>query len=187
MSLLDGLERKQGTEATIIASALEVLIGRPLSIAREAADMRVFHFGAIAPKTSGPGTVGSHALHIQCSWRIVGPNGAITGYSDRFDAVQEESEIDPDHLGRGNLQRARLLELLGEFDAETNSAVDPAGRHIVVAADIGICASLDIVFSNGNRLQVFPDSSGLEDWRFFDCQDQNAPHLVVLGGRIEPD
>ena len=50
---------------------LAPMVGLPLSIARRAADMRVFHFGKVS-EVSG-GTVGEFALHIQCPWRIEGP------------------------------------------------------------------------------------------------------------------
>jgi len=51
------------TIADEITAHLQPLIGLELSIARRAADMRVFHFGRIRKVEKG--TVGDYALHIQ--------------------------------------------------------------------------------------------------------------------------
>ncbi len=58
---------------------LEELIGLNLSIARRAADMRVLHFGEITVDDDERGSTGEIALHIQCPWRIEGPDGIVTG------------------------------------------------------------------------------------------------------------
>ncbi len=63
------------SSALSVFKALEPLVGLPLSIARSAADMRVFHFGKVRPAANGKGTVGEYALHIQCPWRLVGKEG----------------------------------------------------------------------------------------------------------------
>jgi hypothetical protein len=54
-----------------IARSLEKLVALPLSIARDAADMKNFQFGAIRPHPSGTGTIGQYALHVQCPWRLI--------------------------------------------------------------------------------------------------------------------
>jgi hypothetical protein len=43
---------------TKIALSLSKLIGLPLAITRNAADMNVFHFGVVRQHSSGNGTVG---------------------------------------------------------------------------------------------------------------------------------
>jgi hypothetical protein len=55
------------------------LIGLRLSIVRRAADMLVAHFGDIRPHSSGEGTVGDYAFHVQCPWRFDGPVDTVTG------------------------------------------------------------------------------------------------------------
>jgi hypothetical protein len=63
-------------------NAFDVLIGLRLSIVRRAADMLVLHFGVIRPHPSGEGTVADYALHVQCPWRLDGPQGTVTGSGD---------------------------------------------------------------------------------------------------------
>jgi len=167
-----------------IEGALQPLIGLPLSIAREAADMRVFHFGAIRPHRSGKGTVGRYALHIQCAWRLTGADRIITGYSDRFSSLGADNEPDPENWRAGNLQKVRIEEFMGDYDEKTRSPVDLAGRHVVVAVEADRYGSVDIVLTGGVRLQVFPDGSSTEDWRFISTEPEGQPHFVVTGGRI---
>jgi hypothetical protein len=62
--------------------SFKVLVGLQLSILRRAADMLVLHFGGIRVHPSGKGTVGTYALHAQCTWRFNGPGGKITGRDD---------------------------------------------------------------------------------------------------------
>ncbi len=40
------------------------------------------HFGEIRPHHSGEGTVGDYVLHVQCAWRLDGPQGTVTGRDD---------------------------------------------------------------------------------------------------------
>src|SRR5687768_8413097 len=64
------------------------LVGLKLCIARRAADLRNFQFGQV-PAVEG-GTVGEWALHVQCPWRIEGPDGrVVTGRSDLWQPVSE--------------------------------------------------------------------------------------------------
>jgi len=167
-----------------IESALKTIIGLPLSIAREAADMRIFHFGAIRAHPSGRGTIGSHALHIQCSWRFVTATGFVTGTGDRFMAAVDGFEINWDDQRAGNLQRLRLCELLGGFDEMTRSAINPEKRLIVTAVTSDQYAGLDIHFDGDVRLQVFADRSSEENWRFLSTHD-SGQHLVVEGACLE--
>src|ERR1700753_129595 len=93
---------------TRLESCLQVLLGLPLSIVRNAADMKVFHFGTIRPHPSGRGTVGAYALHLQCPWRIVAEKTIVTGTSDRFVEPAEGTEINDDDPKSGNLQLIKI-------------------------------------------------------------------------------
>ncbi len=66
-------------------NALDVLIGLRLSIVRRAAQMLVLHFGDIRAHSSGKGTVGAYALHVQGPWRFDGPIETITGRDDLWE------------------------------------------------------------------------------------------------------
>jgi hypothetical protein len=168
-----------------IETALKPLIGLPLSIAREAADMRIFHFGSIRPHRSGKGTVGSHALHIQCTWRLVDRDGIITGYSDRFYCPDPDVEPNPENLRSGNFQKILIERFMGDFDHVTRSHVDLKGRHVVASVQADRYGSVDIAFNDGFRLQLFPDGSSTEDWRFFATEPADQDHFVVVGGTVE--
>jgi hypothetical protein len=170
-----------------IETAVKPLIGLPLSIAREAADMRIFHFGGIRPHRTGKGTVGSHALHIQCTWRLVDRDGIITGYSDRFYCLDPEVEPNPENLQSGNLQKILIERFMGEFDDLTGSHVDLKRRHVVASVQADQYGSVDIAFTDGVRLQLFPDGSSTEDWRFFATEPPDLDHFAIVGGKIQPD
>jgi hypothetical protein len=77
-----------GSLAVRIEQKLSPLIGLRLSATHRAASMRMFDFGelqTVRSKLRGKDrfrTVGQFALHVQCPWRIEGPDGLVTGLSD---------------------------------------------------------------------------------------------------------
>src|SRR5262245_34261091 len=109
--------------AAEIESRLSPLIGKRLSIARRAADMRVLHFGDV--RAVDEGTVGEFALHIQCPWRIDGPEGIVTGRTDLWTLPSRDYPPDDWSYDEGNLQDERVTRLLLSQDpiAETGSLV----------------------------------------------------------------
>jgi hypothetical protein len=169
---------------TRLESCLQVLLGLPLSIVRNAADMKVFHFGAIRPHPSGRGTVGAYALHLQCPWRIVAEKTIVTGTSDRFVEPAEGTEINDDDPKSGNLQLIKIASLLKGYDAATNSFVNATEQLVVTAVDTDNYGGADLLLSGGYRLQIFPDGSLAEDWRFVELQGR---HVVVEGGHVRID
>ena len=83
--------------------------------------MRIFHFGQI--KTVKDGTIGEYALHVQCPWRIEGPQGIVTGRSDLWEPTEADADFDWDswdYEKDGNLQDKLIGSLLGEYDPQTN-------------------------------------------------------------------
>jgi hypothetical protein len=144
--------------------------------------MRVFHFGEI--REVDRGTIGQYALHIQCPWRIDGPNGIITGRLDLWEhasgkAMPDEWEPSTDD----NLQDLRLGELLGSYDAKTRSHVNITKRLVVERVQASNVGDLDITLSGGYRLLVFPAGSKGESWRIFE-PDKDSPHFVVEGNEV---
>ncbi len=160
---------------------LQVLIGLPLSIARNAAGMTVFHFGEIQPHPSGRGTVGAYAFHIQCPWRLLAKDRVFTGTSDRFPGPFEGAEVDDDDPKGGNLQHTRIASLLKAYDEATKSYVNTSGKLVVIAAYADDFGGADLLLSGDYRLQIFPDGSLEEDWRFIELQGH---HVVIEGGRM---
>ncbi|EHH05405.1 hypothetical protein ATCR1_14781 [Agrobacterium tumefaciens CCNWGS0286] len=168
----------------LLESCLQVLVGLPLSIARNAADMKIFHFGGIQPHPSGRGTVGPYALHIQCPWRLVAKETVFTGTSDRFVGPAEGTEVNDDDPRSGNLQLIRIASLLKGYDETTKSFVNTAEQLVVIAAYADNLGGADLLLSGDYRLQIFPDGSLEEDWRFVELQGR---HIVIEGGRVRID
>jgi hypothetical protein len=166
-----------------IARSLTRLFGLPLSIARDAADLKNFGFGTIKPHPSGKGTIGQYALHLQCPWRIVGSDGIVTGSSDYYEPVEQDGEVDLEDRQASSLQRKRLGELLRSYDAGTRSWVNGTDRLAVEAVVVHDFGGFELELSGNFRLQVFPCGSRGEDWRFFEPGTESE-HLVIAGGRI---
>lgn len=144
-----------------------VLKGKPLSIVRRVVDMLVLHFGDVRPHSSGDGTVGDYAFHIQCPWRFEGPAGIVTGRDDLWDyAGPGERPRRWSHEDGFSLQDLRWAEYFVR-DGETESWVDPTGRFVVDRADQSNHGDVTLSFSGGYRLMVFPAGSRGEAWRFF--------------------
>ncbi len=159
---------------------LTALIGLKLSIARNAADMKVFHFGDIRPHASGRGTVGAYALHVQCPWRIVTEAAVLTGSGASYAPPFEGVEIDDEDKRSGNLQRVRLNSLLEGFDAATQSHINMTSDLVVQTASADRFGSIEIGLSGGYTLQVFPDGSVGEEWRLIQT---GGAHLVFEDGK----
>lgn len=165
--------------------ALQPLVGLSLSIVRSAAGVRVFHFGEIKPHPRSSGTVGEYALHVQCPWRLIGTDGVITGSADLYEPPRLGGVIDRNDPKSGCLQDARLSALLGGYDPATRSHTNATAGLVVVSVHADRFGSVEIALSGGVCLQLFPDGSFCEDWRFFKPQDQSE-HFAIEGGRIAP-
>jgi hypothetical protein len=161
-----------------ILEALQPLVGLSLTIARKAGSTRGFHCGAIRPHSRG--SCGEYALHLQCSWRIDGPDGIVTGTEDLWQHV--EPDVRPDdwsHEHGDSLQDARLGELLGSFDPVTRSWINSDGRLTVSAIDASDRGDLTIDLAGGFTLRAFPAGSRDEMWRLFQPGTEQA-HFVAV-------
>jgi len=144
--------------------------------------MKNLQFGSVSPHPSGKGTIGQFALHIQCSWRIVTSEGILTGSADYYESAELGTEVDANDRQKGNLQRKRLSDLLRSYDASTHSWVNSTGQLIVQCVVVDDFGGFELELSGGFRLQVFPDGSRAEDWRFF-APGSEEGHVVISGGR----
>ena len=165
---------------------LRRLVGLGLAATSRAADMRGFHFGELRPFRDR--NVGEFALHVQCPWRIDGPDGVLTGRSDLWEPA-EKGVVGPDlerwdYERDGNLQDLRIAEWLGHDDPRAGSSPAAKDRPVVLAARATLFGGAEIDLSEGYRLTLFPAGSAGEYWRLFRPND-DAPHFVVAGGRIE--
>jgi hypothetical protein len=166
----------------VIERALAPLVGAPWVVSRRAADMQVFQFGRVMTVHDRRGAereVGEYALHVQCAWRILGPKGIFVGSRDVYTpASSYKGNLDQHEWDRPGANRRDELvaELLQEH------AISPLVVERIRGSGVG---DLRIVFSDGYRLEVFPDSSNdAEQWRFFPTSG-GREHLVATGARVE--
>lgn len=165
-----------------LEAALAPLVGLPLWTSHRAADLQTFQFGDkrtvtsnFGPRKGHESEVGEYALHVQCAWRIRGPNGIVAASQDRF--YKAGSEDDRDWSAAGTNRRdERVREWLSarSYNVERISA-DSTG---------GIVLS----FAGGFALDVFPDNSldgeYSERWRLLRPRDLSS-HFVVSGSGID--
>lgn len=81
---------------------LQKLVGLDLAATARAANLRGFHFGEL--RRYRDRTVGEFALHVQCAWRIDGPDSALTGRSDLWQPAEGVGWERWDYERDGNLQ-----------------------------------------------------------------------------------
>lgn len=159
-----------------VIAALSQIIGLPLTAARRAADMRMFQFGTLRPVDRG--SIGDFALHVQCPWRIEGPEGIVTGRLDLWEPLEDNAQFDEnwDYEKGPNLQDARVDQWLTRHES----------RLVVKSVEADEFGGAAISLDQGFVLRLFPAGTRGEDWRLFRPQT-DAPHFVVAGGLIEPD
>ena len=148
-------------------NAFDVLIGLRLSIVRRAADMLVLHFGVIRPHPSGEGTVADYALHVQCPWRLDGPQGTVTGSGDLW-VYAGPGERPPDwsYEDGFSLQDRKFATVFAR-DEKTRSWVNASDRFVVIAAKQTNRGDVTLELANGYAILLFPASGQHEAWRLF--------------------
>ncbi len=147
--------------------------------------MRGFHFGRIRKVEKG--TAGDYALHIQCPWRLEGPQGIVTGRLDLWEPAEDSPDIDWetwDYAKNENLQDKLMGEFLKGYDPQTRSFVNATGQLVVETVTGDACGGATIVLSGGFRLVLFPAGTRGEDWRIFQPGILES-HFVISGGKVE--
>ncbi len=157
-----------------LAAVLACLVGQRLCIARNAGNMKNFHFGETWIEDGF--TMGQFALHIQCPWRLEGGGRILTGSGDYY--VRADENQDPDWepgTHTGHRQDEILKDLLGL----TSDTLPDAEKPIltVLEARRTSFGDIELVLSFGYRLVIFPASSRGEEWRLLPLANQ-GPHLV---------
>jgi hypothetical protein len=169
-----------------IQQALDKLLGLQLSQTRRAAELRIFHFGRIT--TRDDQSWGEWALHIQCSWRVEGNVGLVTGKGDLWEPLEPLSATrikEWNYHTDGNMQDAKLSELLGSAIPVKAGYAKNSGRALhVETVSAARCGGFTIGLSGGYELVAFTDRSVSECWRLFKPDDNDYPPLVVIGGRV---
>jgi hypothetical protein len=160
-----------------IESALKVLLGLHLSIARNAGNMKGFHFGKTTRRETG--LVGQYALHIQCPWRLDSTSGVVTGSDDFY--VRGDDNLDENWepgTVTGHLQNQILAQLLGGYDQQTRSYISTEERLNVTSVRADGFGGFELELSGGYRIVVFPAGSRGEYWRLLSPGVSTA-HVVV--------
>lgn len=179
---------------------LQKLVGLELVVASRAANMLDLGFGRLITVVGRAGRnkgkerlVGEVVLHVQCPWRVEGPDGGIvTGRADLWEtadgSLPDYDTYDYDEVP--NLQDRRMAEWLDlpDLPRKHPDRSHPRRRLHVVAARVTCCEGAEIDLSDGSRLTIFPDNNG-EAWRLFRMgdPDDDAPHFVAGGGRFGAD
>lgn len=170
-----------------IEETLGVLIGKPFRYAGRAATMAWLGFGddiTVPDREEGTLEVAEYALHLQCTWRIRGPEGIITGATDLFYSP-DDPPLSLDNEEWDKKVDGRLFRTL--CDARLEALFERHGDNTLIvqsvaADDVG---SLQLTLTGGYVVEVFPDDSlPGEHWRFFRPGDLDS-HLVVTGLGIE--
>ncbi len=171
-----------GSQIDRIQDILKVLVGLPLSHSFRAAGMRMLHFGKARVVENG--RVGDYALHLQCPWRVEGPDGIVTGSDDLWEPANEDDWHENwSYDGSVTLQDAQLRELLGEPGIGTTSPNGEITGLIVEAVEAAENGDLSIVLTGGYNLAVFVCGCRDESWRFFSPKSGGG-HLVFIGGKM---
>jgi hypothetical protein len=164
-----------------VIAALSPLVSLPLWGAARALNMEMFKFGERRTRPNRKGQlveVGEYALHIQCPWRIVGPEGVIVGPEDRSYPEDEDADwTDFDSDGRSRCE-ARMEAWLSGYSAT------PLKVQRVEADSVG---GFKTFLQHGFVLEAFPADSlrgeYSEHWRLFG--PSNEGHFVVTGYGVQ--
>lgn len=168
-----------------LEAALAPLVGLPLWASHRAMDVQAFQFGdkrtvtsKFGPRKGQQREVGAYALHVQCAWRIHGPEGIVVGSNDRYarPGLDPRAEDDPewDWSAPG---ANRCDDRMRAWLARRAYVVER------VAADA--TGGIELSLADGFVLAVFPDDSqDRERWRLLRPDDLGS-HFVVSDSGIE--
>jgi len=167
----------------IVEKAIAPLLGLPLWASARAGDMQTFQFGDAREKTVQIGArkgtkivVGAFALHVQCAWRLMAPDGIWVASGDLFVPAgnPDVKPVDWDWMKHGSNRRDERIEhwfARAPHHVEGVRADEFGGLVLALA---GRCA-----------LEVFPDDSlEHEHWRLLQ-PTEDTRHLVVTGLGLE--
>jgi hypothetical protein len=148
----------------VIEMALAPLVGLPLWSAGRAADLEWFQFGArhvvvarVGKAKGSERTVGEFALHVQCAWRIVGPNGVVVASRNRYVPADDPDSVSPEwEWEQAGANRCD----------ERIHAWCHGNAYVVRSVAADTLGGLSLVLSDDFTLDVFPDDSVQgEHWR----------------------
>ncbi len=166
-----------------IEHTLKVLKGLQLKDIGRAADLEWFIFSSIHNLGSEHDrsiVVAQYALHAECAWRVVGPEGILVASRDRYYPAGSDPYQDMDNFNWDLPGNNRCDEKVMNFIK--NTANKPL---IVLSIEADYLGGLSLELDDGYVIELFPDDSlEGEYWRFFRV-DSEAHHFVVTGHGID--
>lgn len=168
-----------------IERALHPLIGLPIWGTARAGTMQMFQLGEKIiqphPRLKGKAReVGTFALHVSCSWRIVGPNGIVVTSRDRY---FPSGDIDEDNLP----ENFDWEKTSNRGDEKLNALFLLSADNPLIVEDVEVdnAGGFRLTLSTFYSLDVFPDNSLLSDehWRLFSPGKQGR-HWVLTGSGL---
>jgi hypothetical protein len=161
-----------------IEEVFQSVIGLPIWSIGRGADLEWFAIGVerreVPLKNGGSKVVSEFALHVQCAWRISGPNGIIVASNDRYypagsDPYKDLEEFDWDVPGANRCDE-RITQLIEERQDLP---------LIILSVKADKVGSIFITLTDGYALEIFPDNSIMHEyWRFFRPHSDEL-HFVV--------
>ena len=145
---------------------LNRLVGAHLTGAGRAADLQHFTFH-LSEATE------LH-LHTDVPWRLTDHDVILSGRADYWrPATPETSEAD---LDAGKIG-ATLRDVRNATIRERIASDEPT----VTAAAVDQFGGVALDFSNGMKLEIFPDASSVahDEWEFWRLFERDQPHYVV--------
>jgi hypothetical protein len=125
-------------------------------------------------------SITEYALNIQCTWRIIGPEGIVVASNDLYFPAGEYPYHDLETFDWAVQGSNRCDERTNLFK---KSIADQT--LIVLSVEADSLGGLSIYLSEGYSIDIFPaDSLGREYWRFFN-RNSTDNHFVVTGEGIE--
>ena len=161
-----------------IEDNLKVLVGLPWWAIGRMVDLVWLEFGQRHRVRTFRGNwkvVGDWALHLQCSWRIGGPQGLLVASDDRFCPAGDPGKAPKKWKWDTGPTR---------FDERVKSLLPQTaeGFGVVQKARGNRFRGVQLKLTNGLMIEIFPsdtlDREGDEPWRFFQ-PSRKSNHFVV--------
>ena len=188
------MKMKGMADKSLLELHLRELCGLRLALARRAASMRVFHFGEIRAvdasrkKRDGTvikqmGSIGEYGLHLQCPWRIDGPENFFVSHRDVWRKSEGTTPPDWDYESGENLQDKLIAQLLQGTDLVTNSSLNITDLLVIESVVTNDLGDFTLYMTGSYRLTSFVDTFEGESWRFMKTDIDEWRHLVFEGGQ----
>lgn len=151
----------------------EAILKKKICYIGRAVDMLSIEFKIASEEENGKETV--IALHVQSAWRMVNKKEILFASSDMYEPNSQNSWTENFMWDK---KGANLFD-------ERSDRWFKKSDYIVEKYEIDELGDLALHFSNGDKLEVFVDSSDTSEcWRIFDLNSEKR-HFVMTGVGVE--